>query len=312
LGLWGIETPKNRLRPGPGVQTKVLLDTDIGSDIDDAVCLAYLLAQPDCELLGITTVTGESVKRAMIASALCRVAGEEIPIYPGEENPIRLEQAQKTAPQAEALPGWRHDEDFPEGQAVEFLAETIESDPGEVTLLTIGPLTNIGILFRDHPEVARLLRGLVMMCGSYVAGSPQVEWNSSGDPDATRIVFSSQVPMLRAIGLNVTRCVRMGSEEVEERFNGRLLRPVLDFARIWFRDAREIVFHDPLAAATIFDTDVCRFGKGTVEIVMEGSRARTLWQPGGMGSHEVATEVDAPRFFKHLFAQFPRSQANEQ
>ena len=56
--------------------TKVLLDTDIGSDIDDAVCLAYLLAQPECELLGITTVTGEAEKRARMASALCKVAGK--------------------------------------------------------------------------------------------------------------------------------------------------------------------------------------------------------------------------------------------
>lgn len=55
---------------------KILLDTDIGSDIDDAVCLAYLLQQPACELVGITTVTGEPVTRAMLASCLCRAAGK--------------------------------------------------------------------------------------------------------------------------------------------------------------------------------------------------------------------------------------------
>ncbi len=65
--------------------TKVLLDTDIGSDIDDAVCLAYLLANPECELMGITTVSGESVKRAQVASAICKVAGQVIPIFPGVE-----------------------------------------------------------------------------------------------------------------------------------------------------------------------------------------------------------------------------------
>ena len=59
--------------------TKVLFDTDIGTDIDDAVCLAYLLAQPACELLGITTVSGEPTKRAMLASALCQAAGKDIP-----------------------------------------------------------------------------------------------------------------------------------------------------------------------------------------------------------------------------------------
>ena len=55
---------------------KILLDTDIGTDIDDALCLLYLLANPDCELLGITTVTGESEKRAMLASSLCKLDGK--------------------------------------------------------------------------------------------------------------------------------------------------------------------------------------------------------------------------------------------
>ena len=84
--------------------TKVLLDTDIGSDIDDAVCLAYLLAQPACDLLGITTVSGEADKRAMMASALCRVAGVEIPIFPGAEEPLLVPQKQTRAPQAAVLP----------------------------------------------------------------------------------------------------------------------------------------------------------------------------------------------------------------
>lgn len=59
---------------------KILLDTDIGSDLDDSVCLAYLLSQPKCELLGITTVSGDVNKRAMLASAMCKAAGKEIQI----------------------------------------------------------------------------------------------------------------------------------------------------------------------------------------------------------------------------------------
>src|SRR5215471_2753008 len=125
--------------------TKVILDTDIGSDIDDAVCLAYLLAQPQCELLGITTVTGEVEKRAMMASALCKVAGKQIPIYPGVDTPLLVPQKQPKAQQASALDKWDHDTQFPKGEAVEFLRRTIRAHPGEVTLLTIGPLTNIGL-----------------------------------------------------------------------------------------------------------------------------------------------------------------------
>jgi inosine-uridine nucleoside N-ribohydrolase len=81
---------------------KILLDTDIGSDIDDAVCLAYLLAQPDCDLLGVTTVTGEGRRRAMMASALCKVAGQDAPIYVGAELPLIIEPRQPKAPRCYA------------------------------------------------------------------------------------------------------------------------------------------------------------------------------------------------------------------
>jgi inosine-uridine nucleoside N-ribohydrolase len=123
--------------------TKLLLDTDIGSDIDDAVCLAYLLAQPACELMGITTVTGEAEKRAMLASVLCKRAGVEVPIFPGAEKPLLGPQRQPKATQSRALRNWEHDREFPRGQALEFLRQTIRTHPGEITLLAIGPLTNV-------------------------------------------------------------------------------------------------------------------------------------------------------------------------
>ncbi|MGD2174792.1 MAG: nucleoside hydrolase, partial [Candidatus Brocadiaceae bacterium] len=142
----------------------VLLDTDIGSDIDDAVCLTYLLAEPRCDLLGVTTVTGEPGRRAMLADAICRAAGrEDVPIYSGCDAPILFEQRQPEAPQAEVLPNWPHAEEFEPFGAVEFLRRTIREAPGEVTLLTIGPLTNIGLLFALDPEVPGKLRRLVMM-----------------------------------------------------------------------------------------------------------------------------------------------------
>src|SRR5579884_78410 len=120
---------------------KVLLDTDIGSDIDDAVCLAYLLAQPACELVGITTVSGEPVARARMASALCRLADREVPIVPGTERPLLVPPLQPRAQQAEALASWPHQADFPAGEAVTFMRDLIRANPGEVTLLAIGPMT---------------------------------------------------------------------------------------------------------------------------------------------------------------------------
>src|SRR5512138_3421859 len=103
--------------------TKVLLDTDIGTDVDDAVALGYLLAHPECELLGITTVTGQADKRASLASVVCKAAVRDIPIYPGADRPMQGEQQQLVAQQAAALPRWPHETEFPHGQAVDFLAQ---------------------------------------------------------------------------------------------------------------------------------------------------------------------------------------------
>ena len=283
--------------------TKVLLDTDIGSDIDDAVCLAYLLAQPECELLGVTTGSGEPEVRARLASAICRAAGRSVPIYPGAAAPLRVGQRQPRSPQAAALDRWPHETSFPAGAAVEFLRETIRANPGEVVLLAIGPLTNVAQLFQADPEVPGLLRALVLMGGVFVDGPERPEWNIYCDPHAADVVYRAGAPVHRSIGLDVTRRVQMTATEVRERFTAPVLQPVLDFAQIWFQSRPEITFHDPLAAATIFDDTLCRFAPGAVTVSLdEGSEAVTRWQPGGPGSpHEVALEVDAPGFFRHYF-----------
>jgi purine nucleosidase len=285
--------------------TKILLDTDIGTDVDDAVALAYLLSHPNCELLGITTVTGEAAKRASLASVLCKAAGKDIPIYPGAEHPMQGEQRQPIAQQASVLPNWPHDTQYPLNQAVDFLAHAIRSYPGEVILLTIGPLTNAGMLFDIYPDVAELMAGLVIMGGSFGVDSAneRVEWNIAGDPLASQITYKAPVRMHRSLGLNVTQQVMMSAEEVRRRFTAPLLRPVMDMAEIWFAQFYpSITFHDPLAAATVFAPELCSFQQGTVSVDNEEKPGRTIWQPGNISSpHEVAMTVDVDRYFEHFF-----------
>jgi inosine-uridine nucleoside N-ribohydrolase len=288
-------------------RTKVLLDTDIGTDIDDAVCLAYLLTHPRCDLLGITTGTGEAVKRAMLASALCRRAGRDLPIYPGAEEPLLLPQRQRVAAQAAALDRWDHQSSFPRGEAVEFLRRTIRRFPGEVTLVTIGPLTNIGLLFSVDPEIPRLLRGLVMMCGRFFEPEPtgygHVEWNARVDAHATGIVYRAPVPLHRSVGLDVTSRVTMTPDEFRGAFRDLpLFAPILEWADIWFTEWAGTTFHDPLAAATLFDDALCAFARGTVHVHLpdDESQGLTAWTPGDDSSpHEVARSVDTERFFRH-------------
>jgi inosine-uridine nucleoside N-ribohydrolase len=289
---------------------KILFDTDIGSDIDDAVALAYLLAEPRCDLLGITTVTGEPVQRAKMASAMCKVAGKRIPIYPGCAEPLLVVQGQPHAPQAAALERWPHDTSFPQGQAIEFLRSTIRRHPGEVTLLAVGPLTNIGLLFAVDREIPSLLKRLVLMCGVFTNRLPGVgprEWNAIGDPHATAIVYRSPVAVHRSFGLDVTCQVFMPAAEVRQRFQTKLLQPVLDFAEIWFSKRDRITFHDPLAAVSIFDDAICGFGRGNVDVELTSERLQglTFWkEDAANGKHEVALQVDAQRFFGQYFSVF--------
>ena len=107
----------------------VLFDTDIGNDIDDAVALAYLLRQPQCELLGITTVTGDTAKRAALAEVICRAAGrEDVPIHAGLTGPLLFGPGQPQVPQYAAIEPLPHRKDYPTGGgAVAFLRETIRA-----------------------------------------------------------------------------------------------------------------------------------------------------------------------------------------
>lgn len=296
--------------------SKILLDTDIGSDIDDAVCLAYLLAQPDCDLLGITTVSGEPLLRARMASAQCRLAGRDIPIYPGTDAPYIIDQRQPKAPQAAALARWAHQTDFPTGEAVEFLRRTIRQHPGEITLLAIGPLTNIATLFKADPEIPALLKDLVLMCGvfgdgfkpDHQPGQPRMEWNALLDPHATEVVYRVARQMApgrhRSIGLDVTLKVVMDAASVRARFRQhKLLQPVLDFADVWFEKAQHIVFHDPLAATTLFDAQICGFERGDVQVNWRDPEhwGQTDFVANPTGRHDVAFQVDSERFFEHYF-----------
>lgn len=287
---------------------KVILDTDIGSDIDDAVCLAYLLQQPKCNLVGITTVSGEADKRAMMASVFCKIAKQDIPIYPGIDKPLLTKPMQPLAQQASKLERWKHDKDFPQGEAIEFLRRTIRQNPGEITLLAIGPMTNIAVLFAVDPEIPFLLKDLVLMCGVFTYKLPRrniilTEWNALNDPYATKMVYNTPIKRIRSIGLDVTTQVVMDKKEVELSFTSEIMTAVLDFAGVWFEKSDILTFHDPLAATTIFDENICRFEKGDILVETDSNitNGLTKWTASQDGINEVAVEVDSPLFFKHFF-----------
>lgn len=312
------------------MKEKILLDTDIGTEVDDAITLAYLLANPNCELIGVTTSCGESIKRAELASALCRAAGRnDVPIHAGCEQPLFLEQMEKYAPQAAILDKWDHDTGFAPNTAVPFMQRVIRENPGEVTILAIAPLTNLATLFAMDPDIPGLLKGLVMLCGNpthrrfdmateglsamdrddtirIFASQGILENNAIVDPHATALVYQAPVPSHRTIGTDVSSVPVMTPEEAKERFRHPALAPVMAIAGEWFKDDPRVTFHDPLAGVSIFHDDVCRFERGEISIEMESRRLAgfTYWRPAEDGPHSAAVSVDQDAFFKRLFEVF--------
>ena len=252
---------------------KLLLDTDIGNDIDDALALAYLLREPECELLGITTVCGEPEKRCEMASAICRHLGPA------------------------------------DNSAVDFLRRTIRANPGEVTLLAIGPLTNVATLFTLDPEIPSLLKGLTLMCGRFfdkLGG----EWNAFLDPWATGIVYGNTAHPRPAAhvsyGLDVTEKVQLPRDEARRRFAALdALGPVRDFAEVWFARSERVTFHDPLAAVGVFHPEVCTYRDAFVRVSQtEPTLGWTVpcdAPEGAPPPHRLAHSVDADAFFRIWF-----------
>jgi purine nucleosidase len=213
---------------------------------------------------------------------------------------------QPVADQADALGDWAHETAFPELSAVEWMRQTIRRYPGEVTLLATGPLTNVGLLAALDPEATGMLRSLVIMGGRFGPVPPprgDVEWNMRCDAVAAERTVTTPGCPLRAVGLDVTTRVTMPAEAVRKRFAAPVLEPVRDFAEIWFRRTDEVVFHDPLAAACVFDPSLCTWEAGTVEVELQSTRlaGHTTFTPAPDGAHRIARTVDAGRFLDHYF-----------
>ncbi len=290
---------------------KLIVDTDIGSDIDDALCLAYLLQQPQCEILGITTCSSEPEKRAEIVDSICQYVGREFPIFPGLGAPILGKQLQVAVHQYDVVEQFPHRKQFPSNQAIAFMKEMIEANPHEITLLPIGPLTNIGALFAAYPHLVPLVKEVSFMGGSFfdeaVAFMP-VEWNIKNDPVAAKIVFDSGVP-IRVAGLDVTLRLKIQCTDFINASCAKVLEPVVAYARKFLERTNDMYFHDPLVAAFLFEEDICSFKRGFVHTDIGCDWGRTYFTEDVNGNVLVADKIDPDCFFRHYYEVIDKQEA---
>lgn len=287
---------------------KILLDTDIGGDIDDAICLAYLLKEPQCELVGITTVCGESEIRASVADAICRTVGRRIPIVAGLDSTMQPVPIYPTPDGAEALKFWQHNI-YEKADAPAFLYQKIKENPHEIVLIGIGNMTNIATLFCTYPDAVELLKGLYVMNGYFDEAplpEPYYNWNSWADPLASKIVFASDVTVHRAIPLEVTDTLTIEAKQAEVLLNtdNDLMKAIFSFGNAWLESSDKLTLHDPLVAVCVFHPDICCFERGNVlvETELENNMGATSFIPSPKGNVEIARMVNREKFYRILSA----------
>jgi purine nucleosidase len=306
----------------------VILDCDPGHD--DMVAIMLAAASPAIDLLGITTVAGNGTleRTTRNARATCALAGiRGVPIAAGAPGPLVGELS--TAPTVHgesALDGAElpSGDDVPlePGHAVDLMARLLGESPEPVTLVPVGPLTNVALLLRLHPELTERIGEFVVMGGSMGAGNvtPFAEFNIWVDPEAAEIVFTSGVP-ITLCGLDVTHQA-LATPEVLARLAGLgtpLSRTVVDllgffrdrYREIWRLDSPPV--HDPVAVARVIDPTLVRCQTAHVAIELHGTHTRGATvcdRYGVLGrapNAQVATTLDAPRFWDLVIDAIARS-----
>lgn len=273
----------------------LVLDTDIGDDVDDALALAVALRSPEIDLRGVTTVFRDAPRRALLAREVLKLYAPEradsLPVVAGCSQPLVLDWnelpgGQSLGRQFEAL-----DPNLPlptGNHALEFLAGEIQKaqNAGErLTVAGIGPLTNLALLVARYPELIGAY-DVLLMAGKW--SDDFAEWNIRCDPEAAAMVFRSGVP-LQMVGLDVTEQCVLSDEEVA-RFDAATPRAKFlgDLIKLW---GHKVTLHDPLTLLTPF-SDCVKFAPKRIEVQLSGARRASTKAVEGEANVRVATEVD--------------------
>ena len=259
----------------------VLIDTDIGDDIDDALALALALHSPELLLRGVSTVFGDTQRRAQLARYLLYVFGhDDIPVAAGASTPLvpRHPHAQPSGvAQVGILEERNVDVDVLnlDGRSgAELIIDTARAYQGQLTLICIGPLTNIALALLIEPDLSLAIRNIVMMGGSSSIALP--EWNIRNDVKAAEIVLTSGIP-ITLIGMNITLRCSMRRRDIEQlsmcdTSEAHLLTSLLD---IWqqhrprWHPSRPYL-HDPLTVAALCNPSLLRFQEVPVRVMTQG------------------------------------------
>jgi inosine-uridine nucleoside N-ribohydrolase len=291
----------------PPAKIPILVDTDIGTDIDDAFALALVARSPEFDLLGVTTVSGDTEARARLAAKLLWEAGlRRVPVAAGEPGkPLPIEQAR-----------WAKGFSRPQlirQKAARFIITTINRRPGQVTIIAIGPLTNIGAALKADPGIVRKIKRIVLMGGSIAHGygrdlTPAAEYNIASDPAAAQIVFNSGVPILM-VPLDVTAMLQLDRAGRHQVFTE--LTPMTNaLALLYFLWNQETpTLFDPMAVAMVIDPRFCQTKPLPVYVDSNGFTRVMTVVAGKPPNVTVALKTNPENFFNFYLSRVAPPQA---
>ena len=298
----------------------VILDVDPG--YDDAIAMMLACGAPELDVRAVTTVAGNVALEKTTRNALKILSftkRAKIPVGAGAASPlVRTLRTSEHIHGESGLDG----ADFPEPafgpdgrDAVRLMADVVREASEPVTIIPLGPLTNVATFLEEHPCLTQNIRRIVLMGGSVGAGNvtPAAEFNVYVDPEAARIVLESGLP-LTMLGLDVTREATVGPEEVERlRSVGRAGEAVAGLATYHYAGAYRRTYglaappiHDPVAVAAVVEPAILETRSLRVDVECEGelTRGETVCDLYGVTGRppnaEVGMGLDRSAFFEIL------------
>lgn len=262
---------------------KVIIDTDIGDDIDDAFALLFAM-KLDFEIIGITTVFQNTVQRARMAKKLLKLYGkgyESVPVFAGYGTPLaKNEEDYPTLCQyttdiesSEYLPASTDKDD-----AISFIIDSCRKYKEELTVIAIGPFTNIAKVIERDSEALNLVKEVVIMGGAFY--KQYSDWNVICDVEAAKIMFDN-VNNIKCLGADVTHKLRISNEDDASILNSQksaVQKYVSEIYKKWKERTSSIgILHDPLAIFYAKDHSICECESAPVAVITDGfARGFTL------------------------------------
>ena len=299
---------------------KVILDCDPGHD--DAIAIVMAVQSPEIELLGITTVGGNSPIEDVTQNTLriLDVLNADIPVAQGVGKQIAKEYIKGTADGETGLDGSKYlpqsNRSVVDKHAVDFIAELLEASDEPVILAPTGPLSNIALFLMKYPHLKNKIQEIILMGGAVLRRDEYItptEFNIVSDPIAARVVIESGVKTT-FVGLDVTMNVCVEKEEYAKlrAINTDLSNLVVDWCLFYEKLHRGTMgvggaLHDPLVIAAIIEPSIIKSKPVTLHIEtfgeqMRGATVADYWNPNNSHSSVYAAlEVDSKRFFTILY-----------